>query len=333
MQGPNVNFQLESPEEYWRRQEVITQDLDKQLREQKERDIMMKVELDAIKDRNYSGTHGSGLPKTAMKLPTTSPPKFAGEALNYLPWKKLWLETMGIGYPDATQLMQLKTSIDPRTADLVGLINITSMQDFWSLMDEEFLNYNALARYAIKDIKSLDREDPRFLQIMKMRITTHHNNLKVQNMEHRITSDEMIMENWLPMMTEMAREDWLKIPNRKSPLWPQFEQFLHLQAQASRERERLGLSQPRVHSKGKPCSKCKSKFHQTSDCKAEFCRDCKAWGTCTNKAHSRKTDKVPSGDTFCKGCNEAHPWKEHTIKWELSKIGQKSYMQVLAACM
>jgi hypothetical protein len=90
------------------------------------------------------------------------------------------------------------------------------MQDFWSLMDEEFLNYNAIARYAIKDIKSLDREDPRFLQIMKMRITTHHNNLKVQNTEHRITSDEMIMENWLPMMTEMAREDWLKIPKSLS---------------------------------------------------------------------------------------------------------------------
>jgi hypothetical protein len=85
----NVNFQLETPEEYWRRQEIITQDLDRQLREQRERDIIMKEELDAIKDRKYSGTPGSSLPKTAMKLPTTSPPKFAGEALNYLPWKKL----------------------------------------------------------------------------------------------------------------------------------------------------------------------------------------------------------------------------------------------------
>ena len=47
------------------------------------------------------------------------------------------------------------------------------MNYFWELMDEEFLDYNALSRYAIKDIKSLDREDPRFLQMMKMRINTH----------------------------------------------------------------------------------------------------------------------------------------------------------------
>ena len=88
------------------------------------------------------------------------------------------------------------------------------MKDFWDLMDEEFLDYNAFSRYAIEDIKCLDREDPRFLKIMKMRINTLHNNLKVQGMEHRITSDEMIMEIWLPMLTETAREDWLKIPNR-----------------------------------------------------------------------------------------------------------------------
>lgn len=169
-----------------------------------------------------------------MKLPTTTPQKFNGEALSYLSWKKLWLETMEVMYKDATHL---KSSIDQRTADLIRLAHTTSMKDFWELMDEEFLDYNALSRYAKKDIKSLDREDPRFLQMMKMRINTHHNNLKVQGMEHRITSDEMIMENWLPMMTEMAREDWLKIPNRDPPLWPQFEQFLQLQAKASQGRE------------------------------------------------------------------------------------------------
>ena len=75
-----------------------------------------------------------------------------------------------------------------------------------------------MPRYAIKDIKSLDRKDPRFLQIMKMRINTHHNNLKVQGMEYRITSDEMIKENRLPMLTELVKEDWLKIPNREPPL-------------------------------------------------------------------------------------------------------------------
>ena len=40
-------------------------------------------------------------------------------------------------------------------------------------MDEEFLDYNAISRYAITDIKLLDIEDPRFLQMMKMRINTH----------------------------------------------------------------------------------------------------------------------------------------------------------------
>ena len=65
-------------------------------------------------------------------------------------------------------------------------------------------NYNALSRHAIKDIKSLDREDPRFLQMLKMRINKQHNNLKVQGMEGRITSDEIIIEIWLPMLPEMV---------------------------------------------------------------------------------------------------------------------------------
>ena len=38
-----------------------------------------------------------------------------------------------------------------------------------------------------------------------------------------------------------AQEDWLKNPIRESPLWPKFEQFLETQADACRERERLGL--------------------------------------------------------------------------------------------
>ena len=80
-----------------------------------------------------------------MKLPTTTPQKFNGDALGYLPWKKLWLETMGVGYKDATKLKQLKSSMGQRTADLVGLEHTTSMKDFWELMDDEFLDFKAIS--------------------------------------------------------------------------------------------------------------------------------------------------------------------------------------------
>ena len=92
----------------------------------------------------------------------------------------------------------------------------------------------ALSRSAIADIKNLDRKDSRFLQMMKVKLTTHRKNLEINNMGHRITSDEMVREHWLPLLTEMAKEDWLKTPNRESPLWPQFDET---QLQACRERE------------------------------------------------------------------------------------------------
>ena len=44
-------------------------------------------------------------------------------------------------------------------------------------MDQEFLDYNALSRTAIEDIKSLPRKDPSFLQMLKVRLTTHSKNL------------------------------------------------------------------------------------------------------------------------------------------------------------
>ena len=61
-------------------------------------------------------------------------------------------------------------------------------------------------------------------------------------MKDRMTGDKMLLENWLPMLSNTAREDWLKTKNRDPPLWPEFEQFLQLEAKASRERERLGLT-------------------------------------------------------------------------------------------
>ena len=76
---------------------------------------------------------------------------------------------MGHGYNEAVQLMQLKISIPPRTAELIGLSEIRRMTDFWSLMDNEYLDYNALSRSAVADVKSLDRKDPRFLQMMQVK--------------------------------------------------------------------------------------------------------------------------------------------------------------------
>ena len=60
-------------------------------------------------------------PKAAMRLPTCPPPKFTGINLDYIPWKRLWGETMGQGYKEAVQLMQLKSSVPTRTANLIGL--------------------------------------------------------------------------------------------------------------------------------------------------------------------------------------------------------------------
>ena len=49
------------------------------------------------------------------------------------------------------------------------------------------------------------------MQMMKMGINTHHNNLRFQGMEGSIMSDEMKMEIWLPMRSDIAWEEWLKI--------------------------------------------------------------------------------------------------------------------------
>ena len=80
------------------------------------------------------------------------------------------------------------------------------------LMDGEYLDYNVLAKSAVADVKSLDRKDPRFLQMMKVKLQTHSTNLEEDKMGHRITSDEMVREHWIPLLTDLAREDWLKMP-------------------------------------------------------------------------------------------------------------------------
>ena len=106
-------------------------------------------------------------PKSAMRLPTCPPPKFSGANVDYIPWKRTWEVTMGKSYMEEVQLMQLKLSIRARTSNLIGLSDIRKMTDLWSHMDKEYLDYNALSRSAIADVKSLDRKDSRFLQMMK----------------------------------------------------------------------------------------------------------------------------------------------------------------------
>ena len=132
------------------------------------------------------------------------------------------MATMGEGYKEEVQLMQLKRNIPQRTADLIGLVDIREVKEFWKLMDQEFLDYNALSRTAIEDIKSLPRKDPRFLQMLKVRLTTHSKNLEKSGMGYRIMSDDMVREEWIPLLTENAREDWLKVPPRQPPLWQHF---------------------------------------------------------------------------------------------------------------
>ena len=63
-------------------------------------------------------------PRSAMKLPTCPPPKFSGETVDYIPWKRIWKVTMGTSYMEEVQLMQLKLSIPARTTDLIGLSDI-----------------------------------------------------------------------------------------------------------------------------------------------------------------------------------------------------------------
>jgi hypothetical protein len=203
-------------------------------------------------------------PKSAMRLPTCPPPKFSGANVDYIPWKRTWEVTMGKSYMEEVQLMQLKSSIPARTSDLIGLTDLRSMMDFWRHMDEEYLDYHALSRSAIADVKSLDRKDSRFLQMMQVKLNNHRKNLDTNNMGHRITSDEMVNEHWVPLLTEMAKEDWIKRPMREPPLWPHFEAFLETQSQACRERERLGFATPETQAGGAPthdCTRCMSKYH------------------------------------------------------------------------
>jgi hypothetical protein len=82
---------------------------------------------------------------------------------------------------------------------------------------------------AITDIKSLEREDNRFLQMMHVRLNSHRKNLDTNKMGHHITSEEMVNKHWVPLLTDRAKEDWIK-----APLWTHFNRLMERQAEACR---------------------------------------------------------------------------------------------------
>ena len=131
---------------------------------------------------------------------------------------------------------------------------------------------------------------------------------------------------------------------REPPLWPQFEEFLETQSQACRERERLGLATPGTQTGGAPsheCTRCKSKNHNQSDCRAQFCLQCRAW-TCRNNTHKKQRNppqEREDGDSYCYFCGESHPFGSHTKSRAESRkrdaaaiTGQKSHMQTASTC-
>jgi hypothetical protein len=77
----------------------------------------------------------------------------------------------------ATHTVELKPSIPARTSNLIGLSDIRTIPDFWSLVDKEYKDYNAAIRtsitFAIVDVKILDRQDIRFLQLIKAKLASH----------------------------------------------------------------------------------------------------------------------------------------------------------------
>ena len=176
--------------------------------------------------------------KTTMKLPTTKPPVFTGKHLQYIEWKRLWKSTMG-AYQDPVQILQLKESLPARTQILIGLAQIRSMAVVWQALDEEFLDYDAMATMAVTDLPSQDKKDPRFVQILLQKLSIYKSNLDEVGKGHRIVSDENIQERWVPLLPTAERELWLQEPYPTGDLWTLFEAFLGKQSVASRLRERM----------------------------------------------------------------------------------------------
>jgi hypothetical protein len=116
----------------------------------------------------------------------------------------------------------------------MGLADIKTIKGFWNVFDKKY--YNALAKasakFAIEDVKSLDREERGFLREMRRRLNTHKKHMDKSNMGHHITND-MVKKHW--------EEAWDSLENynviRSPPLWPQFETLLEEEGEKAQSRE------------------------------------------------------------------------------------------------
>ena len=100
-------------------QSVSNQETERKLREQEAKSKVLEARLAAISQGSPADTQtGKTDTKSALRLPTCPPVKFTGEIVDYLPWKRQWMATMGKSYVEEVQLMQLKASIPARTNNL-----------------------------------------------------------------------------------------------------------------------------------------------------------------------------------------------------------------------
>ena len=58
------------------------------------------------------------------------------------------------------------------------------------------------------------------------------------------------------------------------------------------------------------CTRCKSKQHNTPDCKAQFCLICNMM--CMNKFHNRQRSDASQEPTYCKYCKDTHQFGAYT---------------------
>ena len=136
------------------------------------------------------------------------------------------------------------------------------------------------------------------------------------------------------MLTDAAKEDWLNVPVRSSPIWNHFEKFLQEQSQACKERKRLSLIQSSHRTAKKECSRCKAPGHTQKTCTAQFCISCRSW-KCKNRDH-KKQQTYEEKKSYCKHCDEDHPYGKHTQRLDRQRndlvTGQKSHMQSASKC-
>jgi hypothetical protein len=138
----------------------------------------------------------SGKPQTRLLM--ARPQKYSGAVSEYIQWKRTWQEEgRDSEETEEAQLNQLKLLIPEKTSKL-------TVEGFWSLMDKRY--YNALSKSAVKfaiaDVKGLNREDKGFLQEMKRKLNTHRRHMDMNNMGHHIPNNNMVKKHWVPLLRE-----------------------------------------------------------------------------------------------------------------------------------